>query len=65
VADPEEFAADFAPIVVKDEIPFLKGSFGLLFMLVCKYFIWPPTKYWWRVLKRKSKFQLKARRPTF
>ncbi|EFX66602.1 hypothetical protein DAPPUDRAFT_262826 [Daphnia pulex] len=53
VADPGEFAAEEANIVVKKELPMLEGSFGLLLMLVVKYFIWPPLKYWWGVFKHK------------
>jgi hypothetical protein len=64
VADPDEFAAEVANIVIKEEIPFLKGTFGLLFILAVKYFIWPPIKYWWREHVHNGKLQLKARRPT-
>lgn len=59
VADPEEFTADVtadANLVIKTELPMLKGSFGLLLLMVIKYFIWPPAKFWWHVLKRKCKY---------
>jgi hypothetical protein len=57
LADPDDFAAEVANIVannvVKKELPMLEGTFGILLMLLIKYFIWPPAKYWWGELKRK------------
>jgi hypothetical protein len=62
--DVDGFAAEVGNIVLKKELPFLQGSFGLLLMLVIKYWIWPFSKYLWGRLKLKCKYQSKARRPT-
>lgn len=57
VADHDDFAAEVANIVannvVKKELPMLEGTFVILLMLLIKYFIWPPAKYWRGELKRK------------
>jgi hypothetical protein len=39
--DVDGFAAEVGDIVLEKELPFLQGTFGLLFVIVAKYWILP------------------------
>jgi hypothetical protein len=38
------FAAEVGAIVLKEELKFLKGTFGLIFVVAVKYWGWPLLK---------------------
>jgi hypothetical protein len=40
VEDPDQFAAEVATIVKKEDISFLQGTFGFLLIVATKYFVW-------------------------
>jgi hypothetical protein len=59
-AELDQFAEEITNLVVKTELPFLKGIFWMLLCILTKYFIWPPAKYWFYVCKRKCKYYLRT-----
>ena len=53
--DIDGFTADLSAIILKNELPWMEGTFGLLLMVVAKYWGLPFIKYLWEKVKVKCK----------
>ncbi|EFX63396.1 hypothetical protein DAPPUDRAFT_268528 [Daphnia pulex] len=53
IVDIDGFAAEVSTIVLKKELPWMEGTFGLVLMAVAKYWGWPFLKYLWEKVKLK------------
>ncbi|EFX69943.1 hypothetical protein DAPPUDRAFT_328571 [Daphnia pulex] len=53
IVDIDGFAAEVSAIVLKKELPWMEGTFGLVLMAVAKYWGWPFLKYLWEKVKLK------------